>query len=88
MRWKLVFFSKDIFNKVINLKIKKNISNLIFKKNSFIPSLFLHKKLFIYKGFFFRYLIITKYIINYKFGEFLFTKKPFKFIKKNKKIKR
>ena len=48
---------------------------------------FLYKRyLFIHKGNLFNKILINKFQIGYKLGEFSFTRKPFNFTKKKKKL--
>lgn len=86
-KWKFLFYSNDILNKAVQIKVKKKIKGkcrIIFKKSSSIPKTFLNYKFNIFKGFFFRSLTINKFFLGYKFGEFAFTRKPFKYIVKSK----
>lgn len=69
------------------LKIKKPLkgkNRVIFNKSVVIPKMFLGQKFNIYKGCFFRSIVITKYMLGYKIGEFAFTRKPFKYTLKLK----
>jgi ribosomal protein S19 len=63
-------------------------NRLIFDRSSTIPSLFLGKKLRIHKGQFFRGLLVNKFVLGYKFGEFSYSRKPFKFLSKKKAKKK
>ena len=57
--------------------------------NSVIPNTFSGLQFFVYKGQFLKKLIITHHMIGSKFGNFIFTKKPFFFpIKEPKKKKK
>ena len=68
----------------INL-LKKNNWTKIHNKNLIILPEYINKIIGIYNGKFFINLKITKKMIGYKFGEFIYTKK--KHIYKKKKIK-
>lgn len=84
-KWKFLFYSRDVFLKSIILNVKRNLigkNKIVFTKSSSIPYFFLNRKVNIYKGFFFRKLLVNKFICGYKFGEFSFTRKPFKFLAK------
>lgn len=86
--WKLNKISKSTFKKLLILKINNSLSGrnkIIFKKSDTIISSFINKNILIYKGCFYRSLIINKFILNYKFGEFAYTRKPFKYTLKSKK---
>jgi ribosomal protein S19 len=64
------------------VKVKKPLkgkNRLIFDKSASIPKIFFGCKFSIYKGCFFRSILINSYILGYKFGEFSFTRKPFKY---------
>lgn len=90
-KWKFFYYSKDILNKSIILLSGDNLdgkNKLIFDRSSSIPNLFLGKKLRIHKGQFFRGLLVNKFIVGYKFGEFSYTRKPFKFLSKKKSKKK
>ena len=90
LNWKLNFISKSIFKKILLLKINKELkgrNRIIFKKSDIIIKNFLNKKFLIYKGCFYRSLVINKFILNYRFGEFSYTRKPFRYMLKAKKNK-
>ncbi len=67
-----------IFLKKYKIKKIKNY-NILYNRNSNIPKQFINLKFLIYKGNCFKKLKITKYYIGFKFGEFSFTRKPFKY---------
>ena len=86
--WKLNHISKSTFKKLLILKVENELkgkNRIIFKKSDIIIKNFLNKKLLIYKGCFYRSLIINKFILGYKFGEFAYTRKPFRYMLKSKK---
>lgn len=62
----------------MNINTKK-----IYKKNLYINLNHLNQKFLIYNGQSFYKLIVTKDMIGHRFGEFIFTRKFFKFKKKN-----
>lgn len=76
------------YYKLMVQRFKRRINYVITDRSSVIPNLYLNKNVQIHKGTNFRKLFISKTIIGYKFGEFSFTKKPFKFPIKLKKRKR
>lgn len=82
-KWKLIYFSKNIWNLLFKIKLKKKFNLLkkiiIFNRNSSIPSSFSGLNVFIHKGNFFKKITLLKYYSSLKFGEFSFTKKPFKY---------
>ncbi len=85
--WKGLYYSKNVLKCAIFIKIKKQIkgkNRVIFNKSSVIPKIFLGYKFNIYKGFFFRNFYVSRFVLGYKFGEFSFTRKPFKYILKSK----
>jgi len=85
--WKLYYYSNFVFKCSYLIKIKKQLKNknkIIFNKSATIPKIFLNNKVNIYKGCFFRSLFINKFILGFKFGEFSFTRKPFKYTIKAK----
>lgn len=88
--------SLDIFKKIILLLLKQTLAGkikLCYKKSAIINQLFLKKILYIYQGYMFKRLRIFYFYLGYKFGNFIFTKKPnvhisFKKLKLHKKKKR
>ncbi len=88
INWKLNSISKDNFKKLLILKIKgelKGKNKIIFKKSDRIIQNFNNLKVLVYKGCFYRKLIVSKFILNCKYGEFAFTRKPFRYMLKSKK---
>lgn len=85
--WKFKFFSKNLWRKIFkfikyrNLKYKKT---LLYDRRSSIPACFTGFSFNIHKGFNFRKLMVNKYNVGYKFGEFSFSRKPFHFPLKKK----
>ncbi len=67
--WKIPVNLNENFRK-FNKKIK------ITKRNCLIPSDFLNKKISIYNGKVFVNIFIDRNKIGYKFGEFVYTRKP------------
>jgi len=83
------YLSNSFWRLLLNKKntLKKN-KKLLFSKASVIPFSFKNKEFLIYKGNIAKTLIVNKFMINFKFGEFIFTRKPFYFpLKESKKKK-
>jgi len=57
------------------------LARKIYKKNLYITLNDLDKKFLIYNGKSFFKLIVSKEMVGYRFGEFIFTRKFFKFKK-------
>lgn len=88
INWKLNKISKNTFQKILILKSLKDLkgkNKIIFKKSDIITKNFININLLIYKGCFYRKLYVNKFILNYKFGEFAYTRKPFRYMLKSKK---
>lgn len=88
LNWKLNYSSKNLFKKILILKINNELkgrNKIIFKKSDRITSNFNNKQLLVYKGCFYRNLIVNKFILGYRFGEFSYTRKPFRYMLKSKK---
>jgi len=86
--WKLNYINKNLFKKLLLLKINNELkgkNKIIFKKSDIIIKTFLNNKFLIYKGCFYRNLFINKFILGFKFGEFAYTRKPFRYMLKSKK---
>jgi len=88
------FNKPPVFNKYVVLKIlnKPDFSNsskqfYVFSKSLSILTAFINYNVLIYKGNLFRKIVVNKYLVGYKFGEFTHTRKPFNYqiIKKKKK---
>lgn len=80
---------KKKFNFFFNKKNKKN--KLFYIKNAsfFITNDFIDKIVYIYNGFSFRELLISKKMVGFRYGEFILTRKAFSFpIKKVKSKKK
>jgi ribosomal protein S19 len=75
--YKYLFISKQY------QKIK--LGTRIFCRSSAIPKDFFRKTAYLYKGEIDTRIEFSKYAINYKFGEFSFSRKPFSFPQKKKK---
>jgi ribosomal protein S19 len=71
--------------KEVKSNTKININKVIYERSSTIPKCFKYVTYRIHKGNDFRKLIVSKYHIGFKFGEFSFTRKPFYFPLKKKK---
>jgi ribosomal protein S19 len=90
LNWKFNKVSKGIIKKIIILKVSKfsklkGKNRIIFNKSDLIFKTFYNNFFLIYKGCFYRKLLINKFILNYKFGEFTYTRKPFRYMLKSKK---
>lgn len=88
INWKLNKISANNFKKLLILKIDNELkgkNKIIFKKSDRIIKNFLNKDILIYKGCFYRRINITKFVMNYKYGEFAYTRKPFRYMIKSKK---
>jgi len=87
--WKLKFYTKHLFiknkkfKKFKNKNVKKKL--IIFNKSLPVLKTFIGISVNVYKGNFYRRLKISKYLIGYKFGEFVHTRKPFVYSLKKKK---
>lgn len=80
--------SKSTFKKALLLKLDNKLvgkNKIIFKKSDKILNLFNNQNFLIYKGCFYRSITINKFLINYRFGEFSYTRKPFRYMLKSKK---
>ena len=78
VKWKGVNIKKQMSNKIVN-KVK-NVQ-FVNKCNTILPK-FINKTVLLYNGKVNTKLIITKYMISYKVGEFVRTRKEFFFKKK------
>lgn len=90
-KWKNKFFTFDVWKNI--MLIKQNNSKKVSKKNKFfrsssIPNCFTSLRINVYKGNIFKKIFITRQLVGYKFGEFLFSRKPFFYPKKDVKKKR
>ena len=85
--WKLSYKCQNIFKKTYLQKFKKKIRlGGLWCRSSIISNIFYKKFIFIHKGNLFNKLFINKFQLGFKLGEFSFTRKPFSFTKKKKKI--
>lgn len=88
LNWKLNYVSKGLFKKLLILKVNNELkgrNKIIFKKSDRIIKNLDNKQILVYKGCFYRNLVINKFILNYRFGEFSYTRKPFRYMLKSKK---
>lgn len=86
--WKLNMASSTLFKKALILKITNKLegrNKIIFKKSDIITKNFNNTTFLVYKGCFYRKLYVNKFIHSYRFGEFAFTRKPFRYMLKSKK---
>lgn len=80
--------NKSTFKKALILKLDNKLSGknkIIFKKSDKILNVFNGHNFLVYKGCFYRNISINKFLINYRFGEFSYTRKPFRYMLKSKK---
>lgn len=83
----LFFLDRFYFKLILMSNFNKPIlgkNKIIYKKNNFIFKKLLNSNFFIFKGNNFRSLKINFFSLNYRFGIFTLTRKPFKFINKSK----
>jgi len=88
INWKLNKVSQSNFKKLLLINIKKELKGrhrIIFKKSDRIIKKFHNFNVLIYKGCFYRKLLINRFVNNYKYGEFAYTRKPFRYLVKSKK---
>jgi ribosomal protein S19 len=88
--WKLNNVDKSMFKKILLLKVNNKLSGynrIVFKKSNIVTKYFVNHKLLVYKGCFYRSFIITRFLLGYRFGEFAYTRKPFRYMLKAKKKK-
>lgn len=81
-------YSKSILKKIFFVKtfgLLNGKQSIVFSKDSYIPNSFKNINIKIYKGNVFRNLLVDKFNIGLKFGNFVFTRKPHSFVKKKKK---
>lgn len=88
-RWKLNYFSRSVWRKIVGLKKNKKLRRRNFyDRSSTIPDCFFYCLIRIHKGRKNRKLLIENNVIGKKFGEFSFTRKPFYFPPKKSKKKK
>lgn len=83
-----VKYSLSTIRKIFLTKFSNNIGNgnyIFFNKADTIPKCFHNTQLKIHKGNLFRTLLIDKFNVGFKIGEFIFTRKPHTYINKKKK---
>ncbi len=79
------FFSLEIIKKIVYFKIFNQLlgNNLVFfKLSSFIPFFFKFITIYLYRGINFKKLLINRFNIGYKLGNFITTKKKSSAFKK------
>ena len=82
-KWKGVYCNKVIFRStdyvsenLISTKMQeKNVKHFIWQKNSTIPIFFNNKRVCVYNGKRYHSFLINSNMLNFKFGEFVITKK-------------
>lgn len=82
------FLSKDNYKKILILYQNKTLigrNKIIFNKSSTIVNKFKNNDIYVYKGNKFRILNINIFNVGFKFGNFSYTRKPFKYLIKAKK---
>ena len=85
---KLKSITNSSFKKILILKLDNKLigkNKIIFKKSDKIVKSFVNTSILVYKGCFYRNMNISKFILNYRFGEFAYTRKPFRYMLKSKK---
>jgi len=90
-RWKLLYFSKTIWKRVIYVKKGRPIRRYfkdIYERSSNIPKCLKFLFVRIHKGANYRKMWCMPYHEGFKFGEFAFTRKPYHFPLKKKKAKK
>lgn len=89
-RWKLNYFSNSIWRKITRIyKVNKfRKKKICYDRSSVIPRIFCNLSMRIHKGKRFRPLVINRYMVGYKIGEFSFTRKPFHYPVRKKKGKK
>ena len=89
IKWKKKYINKKLINVLYTSKIlkKKKFNLKIFSKSMKIISFFKKINFNIYKGNTYRSFRFNRYCVNYNFGQFCVTRKPFLFTKKQKKKK-
>lgn len=87
MKWKLNYLYNNDIKKILNFLLKKKI-NFFFNKKTYIINILKNKYIFIYNGLFYKKFLIRSFFTGYRIGNFIFTKKFFKYNKKLKKNKR
>lgn len=81
--WKLKYLSKALIRKLFLIKIFKiKARKVLLARSSVIPLSLIGKTWYIHSGLKFNKIKITKFMVGFKFGEFVFTRKGFFFPKK------
>lgn len=85
--WRLNFITRSVMSKIFKestgVKLKKKKA-IIMHKESTVPNSLIRNIFYIHKGLKYRELKIYYYHVGFKFGEFVLTRKPHFFKKKNK----
>jgi len=91
-RWKFLFFKTKLWTISLKRKLRKRKSVIksykTISKSSCIPKSLLYSYMTVHKGNSTISKRINKFMIGRKFGEFVFTRKPFFYPPKKKKVKR
>jgi ribosomal protein S19 len=86
----LTFISKDLYRKIFLMKKLNN--NRLWKKqtnrtSTNIPKILINKKLLVYNGKHWNKRVINKWMVGFKLGEFVWTRKLALFKAKQQKKK-
>lgn len=74
--------SRDLFKRSLIVKVGYNLkgyNKLIYTKYNTIIKTFLGKTFYVYKGKNYRTIKVNNNLLGFKYGEFSFTRKPFKY---------
>jgi ribosomal protein S19 len=83
---KIKKLQKDIFKRILKIDLNFFIrDSIIFNKYMSVFSFFIGKSFYIYNGTAFRKISVSVFLICMRFGFFVFTRKPFKYLLKKKK---
>lgn len=86
-KWRLTQLLKSIIYKHYLLTINTKFI-IVFNGSMLITSLVCNQHIYIYTGTLFQSLYILHFMVNFRLGNFIQTRKPFKFLKTNKLTKR
>lgn len=90
-KWKFYFICKSLQRYLYFKKCKitgKHIKKHLYTRSTIIPQGLYKSTILIHKGNEFKQLFVVKRFFNYKVGEFAFTRKPFYYPVKEKKVKK
>ena len=86
--WKFKNIHKSVYKNIFLNKFKVKKLLRIFSRGSVLTKSFFKKMIQIYKGEVFTKIILNKYNLGFRIGEFAFTRKSFSFPPKKTKKKR